>query len=93
MNRDTNPYAPPCVAESEAPSTRYWYVDGIHLMAKHGAILPKVDLDTGVSEGGMKCVQRTCQTLTASTFLPSIVLIAGYLEPVPEPAIHYWKKL
>jgi hypothetical protein len=75
MSDALNPYAPPTVAETEACTTRYWHVDGIDLMAKNGATLPKVDLDTGVSEGDFKCVPRVLQVFNAPGFVTNMVVI------------------
>lgn len=90
MINDSNPYAPPTVAETEARSTRYWQVEGIDLVAKNGAILPKVDLDTGVSEGEMKCIQRVGYNTGVKVLRPMFIVVAviilnrfGTLEPVP----------
>ena len=44
---DSNPYAPPAVTESEAPSSLTWQVQGNALLVKNGAVLPQIDLETG----------------------------------------------
>jgi hypothetical protein len=66
-----NPYAPPETLETEATPSVYWRCFGERVMARDGAVLPKVDLETGVSEGEMLAVPRSYQatSLTARNLL------------------------
>ncbi len=76
---DPNPYAPPTVAEIEAPSGRYWHVEGVGVMVRTGAILPQVDLETGVSTGELKCVPRSFQQVQGmSTLIGVLAGIASF---------------
>jgi hypothetical protein len=47
MRQDPNPYAPPAAADDGSRANRQWQLDGISLLARNRAVLPKVDLDTG----------------------------------------------
>lgn len=76
---EINPYAPPKVAEPESASLRYWQCYGARVMARNGAMLPKVDLETGVSGGEMTAVARTYQVASVSRFMTVGPLIAMYL--------------
>ena len=76
---ETNPYAPPKVAELESASLRYWQCYGARVMARNGALLPKVDLETGVSEGEMTSVARTYQVAGVGRFMRVGLLIGMYL--------------
>ncbi|MEO8614368.1 MAG: hypothetical protein ABI600_04445 [Luteolibacter sp.] len=76
---ETNPYAPPKVAEPESTSLRYWQCYGARVMARNGAMLPKVDLETGGSEGEMTAVARTYQVAGAGRFMRVVLLIGVYM--------------
>ena len=77
MSTDPNPYAPPGVAEPEVQSTRYWYVQGTDLLAKNGATLPKVDLDTGVHEGPMTAFPRVVKVTNPADILKGLALLGA----------------
>jgi hypothetical protein len=79
MNGDPNPYAPPTVAEPEFQSSRFWQVVGIDLLAKSGATLPKVDLDTGVFEGPMKSIPRVVKTTRPMAIFTGLAFFGIYL--------------
>ena len=79
LSSDSNPYAPPGVAETEAPSSRYWYSDGTSLIVRNGATLPKVDLDTGISEGPMEPFQRIVNVSNPLDFLMGALVVGGFL--------------
>jgi len=53
-----NPYTPPDTLVTEATPPGYWHCIGGRVMARDGAVLPKVDLETGTSEGEMMAVAR-----------------------------------
>ncbi len=76
-----NPYAPPAVAETEAGSSRYWRIDGAGIILKNGATLPKIDLDSGVSEdeGKLRSIQRIHQNVGGGSIIRIFVLVALYL--------------
>lgn len=45
---DSNPYAPPAGSESFAPENLPpWQVEGIAVLVRDGAVLPRIDLETG----------------------------------------------
>ncbi len=69
-----NPYAPPETLETEATPSVYWRCFGERVMARDGAVLPKVDLETGVSEGEMLAVPRSYQT-TSLRWVPILVIV------------------
>lgn len=75
---DANPYAPPSVLETEAPATLAWQVDGTGVLAKNGATLPQVDLDTGVSEGPMRSLRRVGEFNLAIVVASAVFGIGGY---------------
>jgi hypothetical protein len=83
-----NPYAPPAVAETETVSSRYWRLDGIGVILKNGATLPKVDLDSGVSEGeetlrSIQCIHQNAGIgLVISLVIPYflIIVLSSYFE-------------
>lgn len=75
---EPNPYAPPSIAEPEAPTTRYWRVDGIDLLARNGATLPKVDLETGSTHGELKSIPRVHQTVSAMSFASALIFMAFF---------------
>ena len=73
---DSNPYAPPAVAELEAPSSLTWQVQGNALLVKNGAVLPQIDLETGEHAREMKCAQRVLETAGSMLFV-RFFLLAG----------------
>ncbi|MEO7101565.1 MAG: hypothetical protein ABI162_19605 [Luteolibacter sp.] len=75
---DTNPYAPPTTTETGSPSGAFWQCYGERVMARNGAMLPKVDLETGVSEGAMTAVPRNYQAAGAGQFVRIMVFIGIY---------------
>jgi hypothetical protein len=79
LSSDPNPYAPPSVAEPEAPSSRYWYTDGTSLIVRSGTTLPKVDLDTGISEGPMEVFPRVVHVANPLDFLMGALVVGGFL--------------
>ena len=76
---DSNPYAPPSVKETEANNNHYWQVDGIGILARNGALLPKVDLETGYQSDDMKCVPRVLQVAGAMGIARTMAGIGIYL--------------
>ena len=78
MTDEPNPYAPPEVTETEAPTALYWQVQGIDVLAKNGATLPKVDLESGVSEEPLKAVSRIHESAGAGAMVRSALMITGY---------------
>lgn len=79
MSSDPNPYAPPSVAEPEAPSSRYWYTDGTSLIVRSGATLPKVDLDTGATAGPMQPLQRVVNVANPADFLMGALVVGCFI--------------
>ena len=75
---ETNPYAPPTVTEPEASSTLYWQTDGAGVLARNGAMLPKVDLETGVADGEMTAVSRNYQAAGVGQVFRILLLIAVF---------------
>lgn len=75
---ETNPYAPPKSAEVESSSLPSWYCYGERVVAKNGVTLPKVDLESGVSEGQLTAVSRVYQPAGAGQAFRVVVLIAAY---------------
>ncbi len=75
-----NPYAPPAVPESDAPSVRYWRTYGTSLFVRNGATLPEVDLETGVtgSDGKLKPIQRVHQNFGGSALSRMMAIFAAY---------------
>lgn len=88
---DDNPYAPPLVADPQAPPARAWYLEGISLIAKNQAALPMVDLNTGEHGGEMKCIRRALLKRNPVTLVGTILLIAAFLilsnENAVDPAL------
>ncbi len=76
---EPNPYAPPAVTEPEASSVLYWQCYGARVMGRNGAVLPKVDLETGVSEGEMTGVWRSYQTVGGIRFLGLILPVSLFI--------------
>ncbi len=76
---DSNPYAPPQSAEVEAFSTLSWQCYGERVVVRNGATLPRVDLETGVSEGELTPVSRVYQPPGAGQAFRVVMLIAVYL--------------
>ena len=76
---ETNPYAPPKSAEVEASSLPSWYCYGERVVAKNGAALPKIDLETGVSDGELTAVSRVYQPAGAGQAFRVFLLIAVYM--------------
>ncbi len=74
MNQD-NPYAPPKVTELEEQHGRHWRLYGNSVLVKNGASLPKVDLESGVTEeeAPLRAIRRTQQHLG----MQSVISIAG----------------
>jgi hypothetical protein len=77
MTQD-DPYTPPKTAGSEAAALRYWNCDGECAIAKNGAVLPRVDLETGVSDVEMIAVSRSYQPFGISQGLRSLLMIGVY---------------
>lgn len=75
---ESNPYAPPSVDESEAPSAIYWQCYGERVMARNGAMLPKVDLETGASDEEMTSVARSYQAAGAGHLFKIAVFVGIY---------------
>lgn len=73
---EINPYAPPKVEETQASSILYWQCYGERVMARNGAMLPKVDLETGASDVEMTSVARSYQAVGAGQFI-RIAVFAG----------------
>ena len=71
---DSNPYAPPSVAEPQASSSLTWQVQGNALLVKNGAVLPPIDLETGEHTLEMKCAQRVLETAGSVLFVKMIIL-------------------
>ncbi len=62
-----NPYRPPAVRETTAPSDGAWQVSGRELLFRDGARLPPVDLFTGeVSDDLVPCSQQFKSTSNAN---------------------------
>ncbi len=76
---ETNPYAPPKSAEVESSTLPSWSCYGERVVAKNGAALPKVDLETGVSDGELTAVSRAYQPAGAGQAFRVVVLIAVYM--------------
>ena len=74
-----NPYAPPAVTETEAPTTRYWHTFGTSLIVRNGATLPKIDLETGAGDENLRPVQRIYQGSSAGGVMRLIILVAMYV--------------
>lgn len=70
-----NPYAPPATLETEATPSVNWRCFGERVMARDGTVLPKVDLETGVSEGEMLAVARNYRPSTPVFLIAVIALI------------------
>jgi hypothetical protein len=75
---DPNPYAPPGVDESEAPSAIHWQCCGERVMARNGAMLPKVDLETGASDEEMTSVARSYQAAGAGHVFKIAIFVGIY---------------
>lgn len=75
---ESNPYAPPKVDESEAPSAIYWQCYGERVLARNGAMLPKVDLETGVSDEEMTSVARSYQAAGAGHVFKIVLFLGIY---------------
>ncbi|MEX1116939.1 MAG: hypothetical protein WEB53_16955 [Akkermansiaceae bacterium] len=75
---EPNPYAPPSVDESEAPSAIYWQCYGERVMARNGAMLPKVDLETGASDEEMTSVARSYQAAGAGHVFKIAIFVGIY---------------
>lgn len=73
-----NPYAPPAVAETEAPSTRYWHTYGTSLIVKNGTTLPKIDLETGADDDSLQPIQRIHQASSAGGVIRLLILVVLY---------------
>lgn len=76
---DDDPYAPPKTTESEAASLRYWKCYGERVMARNGAALPMVDLETGVSDGAMTAVPRSYQPFGIYQGLRGLIPIGVFI--------------
>jgi|GEM_PF-4039452 len=76
---ETNPYAPPKSTEVESPSLPSWYCYGERVVARNGAVLPKIDLETGVSDGEMTAISRAYQPAGAGQAFRVLLLIAVYM--------------
>lgn len=76
---ETNPYAPPKSAEVESSSLPSWYCYGERVVAKNGVTLPKVDLESGVSDGELTAVSRAYQPTGAGQAFRVVVIIAVYM--------------
>jgi hypothetical protein len=75
---EPNPYAPPKVDESEAPSAIYWQCYGERVLARNGAMLPKVDLETGASDDEMTSVARSYQAAGAGHVFKIAMFVGIY---------------
>ncbi len=71
---DSNPYAPPAVADLEAASGLTWQVQGNALLVKNGAVLPQIDLETGEHAPEMMCALRVLETAGSMLFLRFFIL-------------------
>jgi hypothetical protein len=76
---EINPYAPPRVTETESTSGAWWRCYGERVMARNGAMLPQVDLETGASGGEMTAVSRTHQGAKAGQVIRIVFLIVVYV--------------
>jgi len=76
---ESNPYAPPKSAEVESSSLPPWQCYGERVVARNGAVLPKVDLETGVSDGELTGISRTYQPAGAGQAFRVVLLIAVYM--------------
>lgn len=63
----------------EPVSTMTWQVDGTGVLARNGATLPPVDLDTGMSDGPMRSVRRVGEFNLAIVAVSLVFGIGGYL--------------
>ena len=77
---ESNPYAPPQVAELEAQVSRCWLLQGDSLLVKNGAVLPRVDLETGFSEhdGELHIHKVTHQRFSLSSLFTMLLAFASY---------------
>jgi hypothetical protein len=66
---EENPYAPPSIGETEMPSLLDWKLEGVGLLVKNGATLPKIDLETGEKGDEMKSIHRILDQALLSMFL------------------------
>ncbi len=76
---ETNPYAPPKSTGVESSSLPSWQCYGERVVAKNGAALPKVDLETGVSDGELIGISRVYQPSGAGQAFRVVLLIAVYM--------------
>ena len=44
---DSNPYAPPSIVDDPPLRQRLWYVEGTRIFVSNGAVLPRIELETG----------------------------------------------
>jgi hypothetical protein len=67
---DADPYAPPATAEPQAAqSTRMWRVEGEAVLARDGAVLAQVDLNSGEREEDMQSIVRVHHFVSLTNFI------------------------
>lgn len=71
---DANPYAAPRDLAAHESEALQWRLEGADLLVKNRAVLPAVDLETGVSDGELVTVLRQHQPLKG--FLPGLLTFA-----------------
>jgi hypothetical protein len=76
---DENPYASPATTEPEAPPSRVWQLDGIGVLVKNQAVLPPVDLNTGETGEGLKCVRRAFVKQSPGSSILYWGILLGYV--------------
>ena len=81
-----DPYAPPTTTEPQAAqSTRMWRVEGEAVLARNGAVLAQVDLNSGEREEDMQSIVRVHHFVSLTNFIilttvGAMVLGAGWIH-------------